>query len=179
MRISKLSGAISDLTALKMDLDGSSIYLAAHYIAIRQKAMGARRNLAGTAKPASKVRAPIFPVIAMNAAGAKLAATCAFARPTQRIELALSPATVVLINLNPQQLRTIKTTSARMVNASMRGQNAGTSLAGFSGHADLRVRARLSAEQWNVGDVTVSADVAREITTYECESQGEAKAVTT
>ena len=164
----KMTGAISDLAALTMDLRLEAKSVGSADIIRVAKQWAPNVNLAGTIHVEGS-RPDLHVTLALKAADAKLNGDlhADISRPEPRYG-----GTVSVVNLNPQQLLTIKTASG-VVNAAVRGQGVGTSVAGFAGHADLRV-IRLSAAQWNVGDLIVSADLANEVATYDAKvAQGQ------
>ena len=70
-----------------------------------------------------------------------------------------------VFNLQPAHLLEVQG-FAGVLNASIRGQGAGSSVAGFNGSANLRL-ARAAYQQWNVGDVILNADVANRGATFQ------------
>jgi autotransporter translocation and assembly factor TamB len=163
-----LTGAISDLDALTMDLKLDANRIGGADIMRFAKPWSPKADVAGSIHIEGS-RPDLHATIAMKAADAKVTgdvhADISQAEPSYRAKLNVA-------DLNPQQLL-INSPVSGALNASIRGQGVGISLAGFNGHADLRV-ARLSAAQWNVGDLIASADVANQVATYEAKiTQGQ------
>lgn len=157
----KLTGKISDLPALQVDLRLDAKAIGSADITRYVKQWSPNANLAGTIS-IEGTRPDLHLTLAMTAADAKLHgdvhADLSQAEPRYH-------GTVSVIDLNPQQLL-VDSPASGIANVSVRGQGVGTSVAGFHGHADLRI-ARLSAAQWNAGDVILSADVANRVATYD------------
>jgi translocation and assembly module TamB len=169
----KLSGGISDLAALKMDLRLEASSIGGVEIARIAKPWSPKADLAGTIHIEGS-RPDLHVTLAMNAADAKIRgdvhADVSGKEPRYR-------GTVDVFDLNPDQLLTLKTASG-VINASVRGRGAGTSIAGFDGHLGLRV-ARLGVQNWNVGDFIVTADVANRVANYDAKiDQGQRAAMT-
>ena len=169
----KLTGAISDLAALKMDLRFDAASIAGADIVRYAKQWSPNTNLTGTIR-VEGARPDLHLTLAMNAAAAKIRgdvhADISSKEPRYK-------GSVDILDLNPDQLLTIKTAHG-IVNASVRGEGVGTSVAGFDGHLGLRV-AQLSVQQWNVGDLVVTADVARQVANYDAKiAQGQRAALT-
>jgi autotransporter translocation and assembly factor TamB len=164
----KLTGAISDLDALKMDVRLETEKIGGADIVRVAKQWSPRTNVAGTIHVEGS-RRDLQVRLAMNAAGTKIRGEvhADISTPEPRYR-----GSVIVTDLNPQQLLTTKAASG-MLNASVRGQGVGTSVAGFDGHVDLKF-ARLVVAQWNVGDLLFSADVANRVATYDAKiAQGQ------
>ena len=157
----KLSGAISDLDAMKVDLRLEAKQIGAADIVSVTRQWSPQANVTGTISIQGS-RPDLHMTVALNAADAKIHgdvhADLSESEPRYRGSLSVT-------DLHPDQLLASSIASGN-VNASMQGQGSGTSTAGFRGHVDLRV-AQLGVEQWKVGDLTVTADVAKQIATYQ------------
>jgi autotransporter translocation and assembly factor TamB len=169
----QLTGAVTDLAALKMDVRLEAKEIGGADIATVAKQWSPHANISGTVR-IQGTRPDLHLTLALNAANAKIRGDVhtdiSKREPRYR-------GSVDVLDLNPQQLLTIKTTSG-VLNASVRGQGTGTSVAGFDGHVGLRV-ARLGVEQWNVGDLIFDADVANRIATYQAKiAQGQRASAT-
>lgn len=70
-----------------------------------------------------------------------------------------------VFNLQPNHLVNVQG-FAGVVNASIRGQGAGKSIAGFNGTANMRI-ARAAYAQWSIGDVILNADIANRGATFQ------------
>ncbi len=165
----KLTGTFSDLAALKMDLHLEAKAIGSADIARYVKQWSPKANLAGTIHVEGS-RPDLHVTLALKAADAKLNGDlhADISRPEPRYG-----GTVSVVNLNPQQLLDHQARPSGVVNAAVRGQGVGTSVAGFRGHADLRV-AGLATAQWDAGDLILSADVANSVATYDAKiAQGQ------
>ncbi len=164
----KLTGAISDLAAVKMDLRLQANDIGSADIARYVKQWSPKANLAGTIS-IEGTRPDLHVTLAVNAADAKihgdLHADLSQNEPRYH-------GTVAVTDLKPQQLLTDSPADG-VVNASVRGQGAGTAVTGFRGHANVRI-AGLTAAQWNAGDLVLSADVANSVAIYDAKiAQGQ------
>ena len=159
----KLTGTISDLDALKMDVRLEANEIGGVDIMRIAKQWSPHANIAGTIR-IEGARTDLHATLEMNAGDAKIRGD-AHADISKHDPRYSGSANVA--DLNPQQLLTT-TTASGIVNASVRGHGTGASLAGFDGHVGLRV-ARLAVAQWKVGDLMFSADFADRIATYDAE----------
>jgi autotransporter translocation and assembly factor TamB len=169
----KLTGTVNDLAAAKMDLRLDAQAIGGGDIATFAKQWSPTTDVAGTIRIEGS-RPDLHVKFAMNAADAKIRgdvdADISRREPRYR-------GSVDVLDLNPRQLLTINPASGVM-NASVRGQVTGTSIAGFQGHASMRV-ARLEAARWNVGELRFDADVANGIATYDAKiAQGQRASAT-
>ncbi len=164
----KLTGRVSDLDALKMDLTLDASAIGSVDIIRFVKQWSPRANLAGNVRIEGS-RPDLHVTLAMNVADAKIRghvhADLSKREPGYR-------GAIDIFNLNPEQLLA-SSPAAGVLNASVRGQGVGTSVANFNGQAGLRI-ARLRAAQWNVGDLIVTASIAKQIATYDAKiAQGQ------
>jgi autotransporter translocation and assembly factor TamB len=169
----QLTGAVSDLAALKMDLRLEAKQIGGADIVRVTKQWSPQANLTGIIQIQGAAR-DLHLTLAMNAADAKIRgdvhADISKREPRYR-------GTVDVLDLNPRHLLTTAPASG-VLNASVRGHGEGTSLAGFDGHVALRV-ARLGVESWNAGDLIFDADVANRIATYDAKiAQGQRASAT-
>ncbi|HLI80004.1 MAG TPA: hypothetical protein VKV03_08475, partial [Candidatus Binataceae bacterium] len=164
----KLSGKISDVNTLKMDLTLDANDIGSADIVKFVKQWSPRANLAGNIRIEGS-RPDLHVTFAMNAADAKikgdLHANLRHQQPSYR-------GAIDVVNLDPEQLLT-DSPAQGVVNASIRGHGEGTSVANFNGQAGVRI-ARLRAAQWNIGDLIVTANIANQIAGYDAKiAQGQ------
>lgn len=169
----KLTGAISDIASLTMDLRLNANDLGSADIARFVKQWSPHANVAGTIR-IEGARPDLHVTLAMSAADAKIGgdlhADLSHSEPRYHGSISVT-------NLKPQQLVTTDLGSG-VINGSVRGQGTGVSVAAFQGHADVRV-AGFNFQQWNVGDLIASADVANSIATYDAKiAQGQRASAT-
>jgi autotransporter translocation and assembly factor TamB len=157
----QLSGAVNDLSAMRMDVRLDANRIGGADIAGLTKQWSPTANITGSIHVTGS-RPNLRVVIAVDAADARI-------RGDVRADLSKHDPRyagfVNVFNLNPTQLLTMRTVSG-VLNATVRGHGAGTSVAGFDGTANLRF-ARLAVANWNVGDLIVTGAVAKRVATYD------------
>jgi hypothetical protein len=166
----KLTGKVIDLDALKMDLTLDASDIGSADIVRFVKQWSPRANLAGNVRIEGS-RPDLHVTLAMNAADAKIRGDVHADLSKRELDYR---GAIDIFNLNPEQLLA-SSPAAGVLNASVRGQGVGTSVANFNGQAGLRI-ARLRAAQWNVGDLIVTARVAKQIATYDAKIAQEQRA---
>jgi autotransporter translocation and assembly factor TamB len=156
----ELSGAVGNLDTLSMDLRLNVRKIGGADITRFAAKWTPSANLTGNAHLVGS-RPDLHLTLALDAADAKVRgdihADLREPGPHYR-------GFVDVFNLQPAHLLDLQG-FAGVVNASIRGQGAGESIAGFNGTANVRL-GRAAYAQWNVGDVILNADVANSGATF-------------
>ena len=165
----KLRGKVSDLNALRMDLTLDANNIGSGDLLRFVKQWSPRANLAGDIHIEGS-RPDLHLTLAMKAAEAKIKGD--IHADLSNLQQPRYRGAIDVVNLDPEQLLA-KSPAQGVLNASIRGQGAGTSIANLNAEAGIHI-ARLHASNWNVGDLIVTANVAHQIATYDAKvAQGQ------